>query len=158
MQFPTRKANHSLAATGARFLQSWAPAVLSALGLPADPPGRPRQPPGPATLLLHQVQYRSLLAAAAGGAAAFADVAAAGRAHLGAAGQAQRGVRSATLLRLAQLGGAGGLGRLRRPGWRRRFLRPTVGPLHGRGPGHFAVLLLFGQRRRVLAGQLGDTL
>jgi hypothetical protein len=36
MQFPTRKANHSLAAAGARFLQRWAPAVLSALGLPAD--------------------------------------------------------------------------------------------------------------------------
>src|ERR1700729_1857792 len=60
------------------------------------------------------------LAAAAGGAAAFADVAAAGRAHLGTAGQAQRGVRSAALLRLDQLGGAvrlvwlGGPGRLRR--------------------------------------------
>ena len=39
-------------------------------------------------------------AAAAGGAAAFADVAAAGRAHLGAAGEAERSVRGAALLGL----------------------------------------------------------
>ena len=70
----------------------------------------------PDRLLWHQMQYSSLLAAAAGGAAAFADVAAAGRAHLGAAGQAQRGVRSAALLRLDQLGGAVRLVRLGRPG------------------------------------------
>jgi hypothetical protein len=44
------------------------------------------------------------LRAAAGGAAAFADVAAARGAHLGAAGEAQRGVRGAALLELDQLG------------------------------------------------------
>src|SRR3954452_25364592 len=51
------------------------------------------------------------LAAAAGGAAAFADVAAAGRAHLGAAGEAQRSVRGAALLSLNQLGGTVRYGR-----------------------------------------------
>src|SRR5258708_23853327 len=56
--------------------------------------------------MLHLMQYRSLLTAAAGGAAAFADVAAAGRAHLGPAGEAQRGVRRPALLELDQLGGA----------------------------------------------------
>src|ERR1043166_1161078 len=62
------------------------------------------------------------LAAAAGGAAAFADVAAAGRAHLGAAGEAERSVRGAALLRLDQLGravrgrGSGRQGRGRRRG------------------------------------------
>src|SRR6201997_5663073 len=63
-------------------------------------------------------------AAAAGGAAAFADVAAAGRAHLRSAGEAQRGVRRAALLELDQLGGGvraggavSGAGRAR---WRRR--------------------------------------
>ena len=55
--------------------------------------------------LLHLMQYRSLLAAAAGGAAAFADVAAAGRAHLRSAGEAERGVGGAALLELDQLGG-----------------------------------------------------
>jgi hypothetical protein len=45
-------------------------------------------------------------AAAAGGAAAFADVAAACGAHLGAAGEAERRVRGATLVSLDQLGGA----------------------------------------------------
>src|SRR5690349_24429795 len=45
-------------------------------------------------------------AAAAGGAAAFADVAAAGRAHLGAAGEAERSVRGAALLGLDQFGRA----------------------------------------------------
>ena len=47
-----------------------------------------------------------MLAAAAGGAAAFADVAAAGRAHLGAAGEAERCVRGAALVGFDQLGGA----------------------------------------------------
>src|SRR6266567_1662951 len=45
-------------------------------------------------------------AAAAGGAAAFADVAASGRAHLGAAGEAERSVRGAALLGLDQFGRA----------------------------------------------------
>src|SRR5205809_106737 len=59
---------------------------------------------------------RSVLAAAAGGAAAFADVAAAGRAHLGAAGQAQRSVRGPALLGLDQLGRAVRSGRGGRKG------------------------------------------
>jgi len=46
----------------------------------------------------HLMQYRSVLAAAAGRAAAFADVAAACRAHLGAAGEAERSVRGPALL------------------------------------------------------------
>src|SRR2546422_11699342 len=53
--------------------------------------------------MLHLMQYRPLLAAAARGAAAFADVAAAGRAHLRAAGQAERCVGAAALARLDQL-------------------------------------------------------
>src|SRR5689334_2584771 len=52
------------------------------------------------------MQYRSVSAAAAGGAAAFADVAASGRAHLGAAGEAERSVRGAALLGLDQFGRA----------------------------------------------------
>jgi hypothetical protein len=55
--------------------------------------------------LLHLMQYRSLSAAAAGGTAALADVAAAGRAHLRPAGEAERGVRGPALLELDQLGG-----------------------------------------------------
>src|ERR1700735_4820154 len=60
-----------------------------------------------ASLLNWENTLRSRLesAAAAGGAAALADVAAAGRAHLRSAGEAQRGVRRAALLELDQLGG-----------------------------------------------------
>jgi hypothetical protein len=50
-------------------------------------------------------------AAAASGAAAFADVAAACGAHFGAAGEAERGVGGSPLLRFDQLGGAVRLGR-----------------------------------------------
>src|SRR5260370_7109618 len=60
--------------------------------------------------MLHLTQYRSLLTAAAGGAAALADVAAAGRAHLGPAGQAQRGVGDPALMRLDHVGRTGGCG------------------------------------------------
>ena len=52
-----------------------------------------------AALLLNREPFR-WLAAAAGGAAAFADIAAAGRAHLGAAGEAERSVGRAALLGL----------------------------------------------------------
>src|SRR2546429_3708441 len=68
-------------------------------------------------------------AAAAGGAAAFADVAAAGRAHLRPAGEAQRGIRRAALLELDQLSGAVRAAVLRRAalrggaGYRRRGRR-----------------------------------
>src|ERR1700722_3195639 len=78
-----------------------------------------------APLLNWENTLRSCLesAAAAGGAAAFADVAAAGRAHLRSAGEAERGVGRAALLELDQLGGGarGGraAGRGRGP-WRRR--------------------------------------
>src|ERR1051326_8342706 len=65
-----------------------------------------------------------VLAAAAGGAAAFADIAAAGRAHLGAAGEAERSVRGAALLGLDQLGRAvRGRGSARKGRGRRRGLR-----------------------------------
>src|SRR5438874_9023520 len=56
--------------------------------------------------MLHLSQLCSYLAAAAGGAAALADVAASGGAHLGAADEAERRVRGASLVRLQQLGGA----------------------------------------------------
>src|SRR5262245_39910592 len=46
----------------------------------------------------------SVLATTAGGAAAFADVTTAGRAHLGAADEAQWRISGATLMRLQQLG------------------------------------------------------
>src|SRR5260370_40241334 len=62
--------------------------------------------PLPHERLLHLMQYRSFLAAAAGGAAAFADVAAARRAHLGAAGEAERSVRGPAQLSLDQFGRA----------------------------------------------------
>src|SRR6266851_3611397 len=56
--------------------------------------------------MLHLAQYRSLSAAAAGGAAAFADVAAARGPHLRAAVETQRRVGTAPLLGLYQLGRA----------------------------------------------------
>src|SRR5450631_4360599 len=56
--------------------------------------------------LLHLMQYRSVLAAAAGRTAAFADVAAARRAHLRAAGEAEWRIGRPALLRLDELGGA----------------------------------------------------
>ena len=61
-------------------------------------------------------------AAAAGAAAAFADIAAAGGAHLGAAGEAQRAVDRRTRDRLEQLGGGVGAGR----GLLRRGLGPGL--------------------------------
>src|SRR5215472_19046261 len=54
--------------------------------------------------MLHLPQLCSQLAAAAGRAATLADVAAAPRAHLGAAGQAKRRVGDPALVRLDQLG------------------------------------------------------
>jgi hypothetical protein len=57
--------------------------------------------PSAVPLLNRESSVRAtFLAAAAGGAAAFADVAAASRAHLGAAGEAERCVRSAALVSL----------------------------------------------------------
>src|ERR1700729_1929207 len=53
--------------------------------------------------LLYLIQYRSLSTAAAGGAAALADVAAARGPHLRAAVQAERSVGAASLLGLDQL-------------------------------------------------------
>src|SRR5690349_24236796 len=74
--------------------------------------------------MLHRPQLCPLSATAAGGAAAFADVAAAGRAHLGAAGEAERSVRGAALLGLDQLGRAvRGRGSARKGRGRRRGLR-----------------------------------
>ena len=78
-------------------------------------PIRPSRPAVKRLCRMLRIRLGPFLAAAAGGTAAFADVAAAGRAHLGAAGQAQRSVRSATLLRLDQLGGAVRLVRLGGP-------------------------------------------
>src|SRR5215831_8734611 len=57
---------------------------------------------------------RSVLTAPAGGASAFADIATAGRAHLGAADEAQWRVRGAPLVRLQQFG---------------RTLRPGASPV-----------------------------
>ena len=54
--------------------------------------------------MMHLMQLFLYLAAAAGGAAAFADVATAGRALLGAAGEAERSVRGPALLSLDQFG------------------------------------------------------
>src|SRR5450631_1806564 len=105
--------------------------------------------------MLYLSQLCPVLAAATGGAAAFADVAAASRAHLSAASQAQRGVRGAALLRLDQLGGAVRLVRL---SWLRPLFDPALGPLDWRGLGHLPRVLLFGQRGRVLAGQLRGAL
>src|SRR5258707_13199944 len=75
------------------------------------------------------------LTAAAGGAAALADVAAARRAHLGPAGEAQRGIGDSALVRLDQLRRTGGHGRrvigatgLRSPGLARRCGRPRLLP------------------------------
>ena len=71
------------------------------------------------------------LAAAACGAAAFADVAASGRAHLGAADEAERRVRGASLVRFQQLGRA--VRALLGTGRWFRLPRPAVRGLAGRG-------------------------
>src|SRR5690606_25115681 len=67
--------------------RSWAPAILDGSG----------------SMVTGTVQDRDGLAAAAGGSAAFADVAAAGRAHLGPAREAQRRVGLLPLHLLEQL-------------------------------------------------------
>src|SRR5579875_721425 len=108
--------------------------------------------PSEAYRMLHLMQYRSLLAAAAGRAAALADVAAAGRAHLGAAGQAQRGVRHPALPRLDYLHRAPGTRPEGTPGpGLRRSLPPGGGQvLPGNGLGEFLGVGLVGQGRRVV--------
>src|ERR1700747_2733887 len=84
----------------------------------ADTPWSPRPQLGPE------------LAAAAGGAAAFANVAASGGAHLGAADEAQRRVRGAPLVRLPQLGRAERLspGAGRQLRLRKATVRALTGP------------------------------
>src|ERR1700746_3444352 len=90
-------------------LQGRVPVLLPAPGSRTGMSWPRRVPPRPAlhigsktvkSTALHQMQYRSLSAAAAGGAAAFADVAAAGGAHLRAAVEAERCVGGAALLGL----------------------------------------------------------
>src|SRR5262249_15826897 len=86
----------------------------------------------PLTKLGNQLPAATVLAAAAGGATALADVAASGGAHLGAADEAERRVRGASLVRLQQLGRAV---RLVLPdvGRRLRLPRAAVCGLAGRG-------------------------
>src|SRR5258708_1297496 len=145
------------------WLSTRAIAVTPSICLPAGPPRSSGNPPrtrypshAPATTphpgscghaatrpngMLHLMRYRSLLTAAAGGAAALADVAAARRAHLGPAGQAQRGVGDPALMRLDHVGRTGGHGRrvsgtraLRSPGLAGRRSRPRLLPRRGLRP------------------------
>ena len=115
------------------------------------------------------MRYRSVSAAAAGGAAAFADVAAAGRAHLGTAGEAERSVRGPALLRLDQLGGAvRGRGSGRKGRHRPRGLSGgrggngtpfgVMGLFYGGRLGQFHRVHLLDQPGRVVAGHLGGAL
>src|ERR1035437_692604 len=111
--------------------------------------------------LVHLMQYRSVLAAAAGRTAAFADVAAARRAHLRAAGEAEWRVGRPALLRLDELGGAVRLQRrlgARTPLRRCWLLRARVRALHRSGLCHFHGILLLSQRGRILADQMGRAL
>src|SRR5579864_2424227 len=109
--------------------------------------------------MLHLMKYRPVLAAAAGGAAAFADVAAAGGAHLAAAGEAKRGVCGAALLGLDQLdravrgppgrkGLATGRVRLDRGSYQRSF--GIMRRLDGGGLGKFLGIRVVTQAGRVV--------
>src|ERR1022692_3624346 len=107
--------------------------------------------------LLHLMRYRSLSAAAAGGAAAFADVAAACWAHLGAAGEAERCVGDPALMGFDQLGRASRSGGRdsRSVAFRLRLacgLRTGPWPLDGGGLGQLHRVDFVGRRGWVLPG------
>src|SRR6266852_9624378 len=104
--------------------------------------------------MLHWMQFAALSAAAAGGAAALADVAAARRPHFRAAGQAERRVGAAPQLRLNEFHRAV---RLR---WAVSTGDPfgsvpfclTMSVLHWHGLSHLHRIRLLGRRRGILAG------